>query len=383
MKLSFTSLLLLLAIEIYSQTERVVFVAIPSIEFNSNSHVGGVADIAAVASPFYPEAGLFQNPALLSTNHEYAGISISYMPMLIDIFSDVENASLNGFYTIDKKNVIGYSYSRFSLGSVLLMDEFGYAIETIQPIESYHKFSYSRAISNSVSLGVGIKLIDSDMDNGIKVNSFGIDLGLSYRKKYILSEQIDLNANLGSSINNLGPKVSYDEGITHNFIHTNLKMGALVSPEYKISNKFNLNWEFAIQLEKDLIPSVPLYASDNNQLIIKGYNPDVSSFRALYQSFYDSPEGFSGELKEIRCKFGTELRANYDNKMYLALRYGKYNETSMIEGNNLTTKGIAIGLFGFSLDYKRVKPNLLSNPNGNFALTLGYRINLNGKSFRF
>ena len=383
MKLFLTTLFIVLAINVYSQTARVVFVAIPSIEYNSNSQIGGIADIGSVSSLFYPEVGLYQNPALLSTNHEYTGINISYMPMLLKTAPDIDNISVNSFYAIDKKNVIGYTYSRFSLGYIQIMDEFGYEIETTHPVESYHKFSYSRAISNYVSLGLGIKLIDSDMDNGKKSNTFAIDLGFSYRKKYTLSEQVNLNANLGSSINNFGPKVSYDEGITHNFIPTNLKMGALTSPEYKISNKINLNWEFAIQLEKDLVPSMPLYDSDNNQLIIKGYNPDISLFRALYQSFYDSPEGFGGELKEIRCKFGTELRANYDNKIYLALRYGKYNETSMIKDNHLTTTGVGIGLFGFSIDFKHVKPDLTSNPNVNFAFTLGYRMNLNGKPFRF
>lgn len=383
MKLFLTSLLFFFAIEIYSQSERVVPVAIPSIEFNSNSHIGGMADIGSVASPFYPDAGLYQNPALLSTNNEYAGINISYMPMLSKILTDVDNKSVNGFYAIDSKNIIGYTYSRFSLGSITLMDELGYEIATVQPLESYHKLSYSRAISNYISLGLGIKFINSNMDNNLKANTFAIDLGFSYKKKYKLSEQLDLNTNLGSSINNFGSKVSYDEGITHNFIPTNLKLGTLVNPEYKISNKLNINLELAVQLEKDLVPSEPIYASENSLLIIRGYNPDISSFQALYQSFYDSPEGFSGELKEIRCKFGTELRANYDNKIYLALRYGRYNDTSMIDNNNLTTTGIGIGLFGFSLDYKHVNPDLLSNPHGNFALTLGYRINLNGKPFRF
>lgn len=383
MKFLLISLLFFLAIEIYSQTERIVPVAIPSIEYNSNSHVGGIADIGSVASPFYPDAGLYQNPALLSNNHEYLGVNISSMPMLSDVISNAGNISVNGFYAIDSKNVLGYTFSIFSFGSIILMDGSGNEIGTVYPHESYHKFSYSRAISDFVSVGLGIKLIDGDMGNDLKVNTFAVDLGFSNKKKYELSEQFDLNTNFGSSINNLGSKVSYDESITHNFIPTNLKLGALLNPEYKITSKFNINFEVAAQLEKDLVPSMPVYASDNSQLIIRGYNPDISSFKALYQSFYDSPEGFSGELKEIRCKFGTELRTNYDNKIYLALRYGRYNDTSMIDNNNLTTTGIGIGLFGFSLDYKRVKPDLTSNPNGNFALTLGYRVNLKGKPFRF
>jgi hypothetical protein len=383
MKYFLSSFLFFLAIEIYSQSERVVPVAIPSIEFNSNSHLGGMSDIGSVASPFYPDAGLYQNPALLSTNNEYAGINISYMPMLSKILTDVDNKSVNGFYAIDSKNVIGYTYSRFSLGSITLLDQFGSEIATVQPLESYHKFSYSRAISNYISLGLGIKFINSDMGNNVKTNTFAVDLGISYKKKYKLSEQFDLNTNLGSSINNFGLKVSYDELITYNFIPTNLKLGVLLNPEYNISNKFNVNLDFAVQLEKDLVPSEPIYASNNSLLIVRGYNPDISSFQALYQSFYDSPEGFSGELKEIRCKFGTELRVNYDSKIYLALRYGRYNDTSMKDNNNLTTTGIGIGLFGFSLDYKHVKPDLITNPNSNFALTLGYRINLKGKPFRF
>ncbi|MEA4983086.1 MAG: PorV/PorQ family protein [Paludibacter sp.] len=383
MKFFLASLLFFLTIEIYSQTERIVPVVIPSIEYNSNSHIGGIADIGSVASTFYPDAGLYQNPALLSNNHEYVGVNISYMPMLSEVISNAGNISVNGFYAIDSKNILGYTFSRFSFGSVMLTDENGYEIATVYPQESYHKFSYSRAISDYVSVGLGIKLIDADMGNDLNINTFAVDLGFSNKKKYKLSKQFDLNTNLGSSINNLGPKVSYDYGITHNFIPANLKLGVLLNPEYKISNKFNLNLEFAVQLEKDLVPSEPVYASDNSQLIIRGYNPDISSFQALYQSFYDSPEGFGGELKEIRRKFGTELRANYNNKIYVALRFGRYNDTSMRDNNNLTTTGIGIGLFGFSLDYKRVKPDLTSNPNGNFAFTLGYRVNLKGKPFRF
>lgn len=386
MKLLLPTLLLLLTIETYSQNYqrigRIVPVVVPSIEYNSNSHIGGIADIGSVASPFYPDAGLYQNPALLSINSKYVGINISYMSIMPKLVSGIDNKSINGFYAIDSKNVVGYTYSRFSLGTIRLIDEYGYPMETIYPIDSYHKFSYSRAISNYVSLGLGIKFINSDLGNHFKTNIFAVDLGFSYKKNYKLSGQFDLNTNLGSSINNLGSKVSYDQGITHSFIPTNLKLGALVNPEYRISNKFNLNWELAVQFEKDLVPSEPIYATDNNQLIIRGYNPDISSFQALYQSFYDSPDGFRGELKEIRCKFGTEFRANYDNKMYLALRYGRSNDISTINNNNSTTTGIGIGLFGFSLDYKYVSPDI-SSLKDNFALTLGYRINLKGKPFRF
>ncbi len=383
MRLFLTSLLFFLAIEIYSQTERIVPVAILSIEYNSNSHIGGMADIGVVASPFYPDAGLYQNPALLATNERYAGANISYMPVLINIFSDQTDLSLNGFYAIDGKNVVGYTYSRFSYGTVWLMDEFGYAADVLQPRDSYRKFSYSRAISNYVSLGLGIKCINNDIGNGQEINIFAVDLGFNYKKKYKPDEQLDLNTNYGVSIDNFGPKVSYDEQITYNFIPTNLKLGVLLNPEYTISDKLNLNLDLGVQLEKDLIPSKPIYASENSRLIINGYDPDISPFQALYQSFYDSPQGFSGELNEIRCKLAGELRANYDNKAYLALRFGRYNETSLTDYNYLTTTGIGIGLFGFSLDYKSLKSDFKAYPNRNFALTLGYRLNLKGGPFRF
>src|SRR5665647_2950574 len=149
--------------ELEPQTERVAQTPVTSLESTSNSIQGGMADIGSVASLFYPDAGLYQNPALLSTNHEYFGINISYMPMFLNIAPDIDNKSVNGFYAFDSKNVIAYTYSRFSLGSITLMDQLGYAIATVEPLETYHKFSYSRAISNYVSVGLGIKFIDSDM----------------------------------------------------------------------------------------------------------------------------------------------------------------------------------------------------------------------------
>ncbi len=157
----------------------------------------------------------------------------------------------------------------------------------------------------------------------------------------------------------------------------------MLSPEYKVSSKIQLNWEFAVQFDKFLVPSIPQYGIEDSREIVKGYDPNISSFRAMYQSFYDSPQGLSGELKEINFKTGTELRANYDNKIYLALRYGISREASYIENNFANTLGIGIGLYGFSLDFKRLKPNLTSNPNKNFAFSLAYRMPLKGSAFRF
>ena len=54
--------------------------AIPFLNIPTNARIGGFGEIATVSSPFYPDAGLYQNPALLSNNARYAGGNFSINP---------------------------------------------------------------------------------------------------------------------------------------------------------------------------------------------------------------------------------------------------------------------------------------------------------------
>ena len=97
------------------------------------------------------------------------------------------------------------------------------------------------------------------------------------------------------------------------------------------------------QFTKLLVPTPPMYGSEttwddandnglvdegeeiiseNNNVIYKGQDPNVSFFKGMFQSFGDAPGGFSEEMREINFSVGTEYW--YDNQF--ALRAGYFNE---------------------------------------------------------
>lgn len=115
---------------------------------------------------------------------------------------------------------------------------------------------------------------------------------------------------------------------------------------------------------------------------MKGKDPDISSFRALYQSFYDAPGGYKKELHEIIHKVGGEVRLNYENMLYIAIRLGRYMMHETKGNMKYNTQGIGIGVYGFTLDIKRMGANY-KPIDETFGYTLGFRCNLDGELFRF
>lgn len=70
---------------------------------------------------------------------------------------------------------------------------------------------------------------------------------------------------------------------------------------------------------------------------------DISIFQALYRSFYNAPGGFKEELHEIRHKIGSEIRLNYDDIFYTALRLGRSMEHATKGSRTYTTMGYGVG----------------------------------------
>ena len=247
---------------------------------------------------------------------------------------------------------------------------------------------HAHSFNRNLSIGLGLKYIKSDYGNvgtitGLEskpVNTFALNIGTEYRSDFKISENSLLNYHIGGAISNFGPKVkrSSDPNEIKNFIPTTLRIGFLINPDFYLTDKFRLNLDFAYQADKYLTPTSPIY--NDSMGIIKGKNPNISPFQALYQSFYDAPNGTKEELHEITHKLGTEVRINYDNQLYFAIRLGK----TMIDkskGQGFNTKGFGLGIYGFTLDYKRInsKNSVLDKT---WAISLGFQTRLD-KMFHF
>ena len=148
----------------------------------------------------------------------------------------------------------------------------------------------------------------------------------------------------GFAIQNLGPKIKYDEGGRENFLPTNLRLGGGFDFIFDQYNRVNVTAE----VTKLLVPTPPIYGtriqlyrhsmgmafmmkedtlgtSETTNVIIEGQDPNVEFLPGVFQSFNDAPGGFSEELDEFTWALGAE----YLYQDSFALRLGYFNENEL------------------------------------------------------
>jgi hypothetical protein len=372
--------------------------SVPMMTLTSNARIGAIGEIATVSSSFYHDAGMIQNPALLSKNARCIGGNTSFMPWLRglweeprslrSLFSSLYLTESNFYGAINKKNAIGYRFAFFHLGEIIIRDEFGNYAGAYNPYEYYHQITYSHTFNDKLSAGAGIKYIRSNLGlysmsssyYNHSANAVAVDLGIHYNTSYTLSEIMVLHINTGATLNNFGTKISYTSNPSSEkgFLPTCLRIAVMANPEWKLSERVTLNAEVAYQMEKLLVPTPPIY-TEGGDTIIKGRDPDVSVFTALYSSFYDAPGGFREEMHEILHKIGTEFRLNAGDKFYAALRAGRVMEHETKGNRQYTTLGMGLGFSGFSLDSKYITGPEYTAQNKTWAVTFGYSTKLGGR----
>ena len=390
MKIRILIILMIFSSVVYAQNNRIQATAW-FLDLNTNSRIGGVGGIGVVSSSFYNDAGLSQNPALLSRNGTYSGVNGSYVSWLSALTDSPNLKSFGGFYSINSKNTIGCSIKSLEFGDVRYISD--HTSVKFDKLYDYSiQFTYSYHLYDNLSLGAGAKYIKASVDNYLLTNStpsmtkntFSLDIGAEYDESYTLSEKSRLNIHLGGAINNFGPRVDYPStpNLDKTFLPTRLSLGFLVNHEFDLSKDTRFNIDFAYQLDKFLVPTPPMYDVINGDVVIvDGKDPNISPFRALYQSFYDAPGGLTEEIHELRHKVGTEFRINNKNIFYAALRFGRFMEHET-KGQKYNTLGLGLGFYGLVIDYNIIKVGGYSALDNTWAITLGYHATLN-EAFRF
>ena len=101
----------------------------------------------------------------------------------------------------------------------------------------------------------------------------------------------------------MGTKMSYayQSGDDSYFLPTTLRLGGSLDWHIDEGNKMNFN----LELSKYLVPTPPKYNATNDT-IIAGRDNNVSPIVGMVQSFYDAPDGFKEELREIMVGIGVE-----------------------------------------------------------------------------
>ena len=285
------------------------------------------------------------NPAKYAFALDKQGFSVSYTPYLTDLVNDISLAQVTYFNKLNERSAFAGSLRYFGLGNIELRQNAEDIPVIVSPNEFAFDGSYSLKLSEKFAMAIGGKYIrsslkiPSDIGDASPASSFAINVAGFYQSEEIAYNEFNGRWRAGFNIQNLGPKISYDnekiDQLKGEFLPANLKLGTgfdFILDDY---NKVALNLEF----NKLLVPTRQVssdgskfYGVDVNgdgtvnktdlELDSKNYR-NIGWTSGIFKSFGDAPDGFSEELKEINYSAGAE----YLYQDSFALRLGYFHES--------------------------------------------------------
>ncbi|WP_035668259.1 type IX secretion system outer membrane channel protein PorV [Flavobacterium sp. 83] len=315
--------------------DRVITTGVPFLLVSADARAAGMADIGVSSS-----ADAFSqqwNPAKYAFAIDKQGFSVSYTPYLTDLVNDISLGQLTYYNKLNERSAFAGSFRYFGLGNIELR-ETGNPDEVpriVSPNEFALDGSYSLKLSERFSMAVAGRYIHSSLkvasDNGdaSPATSFAVDVAGFYQSEEIAYTDFNGRWRGGFNIQNLGPKISYDnDEFSTNFLPANLKIGTgfdFILDDY---NKVALNLEF----NKLLVPTPQnpdlngdgTVTSEERAQNQQDYR-SISWVSGVFKSFGDAPDGFKEELKEFTYAAGAE----YLYQDSFAMRMGYFHESPL------------------------------------------------------
>ena len=317
----------------------------------------GMGDVGAATDPDVNSQywNLAKYPFCISR----AGIALNYTPWLRQLVNDIDMAYVAGYYRIGDYSALSGSLRYFSLGEVFTSET---SDITVKPYEMSLDVAYSRMLSETFSLGVGLRWIDSDLrydysEDSKPASAFAADVAMYYNN-YVNLGQRECQLGLGLVLSNMGSKISYYGDEESQFIPANLRLGASLMVPVDEYNRFS----FSADANKLLVPTVPRQEedeanSDYQDRVRREYS-DVGSISGMFKSFNDAPGGFKEELEEVQWSVGAE----YTYHDQFSLRAGYHHESESKGNRKYFTVGGGFRMNVFSLDVGYVIATGQSNP---------------------
>lgn len=313
--------------------DRVITTGVPFLLVSADARAAGMADVGVASS-----ADAFSqqwNPAKYAFAIDKQGFSVSYTPYLTDLVNDISLGQLTYYNKLNERSAFAGSLRYFGLGNIELR-ETGNPDEVpriVSPNEFALDGSYSLKLSEKFSMAVAGRYIRSSLkvasDNGdaSPATSFAVDVAGFYQSEEIAYTDFNGRWRAGFNIQNLGPKISYDNSeFSTNFLPANLKIGTgfdFILDDY---NKVALNLEFNKLLvptpqNPDLNGDGTVTPEERAQNLVDYRS--ISWVSGVFKSFGDAPDGFKEELKEFTYAAGAE----YLYQDSFAMRMGYFHES--------------------------------------------------------
>ena len=307
--------------------DRSITTGVPFLQIAADARAAGMGDIGVATSPdTYSQQW---NPAKYAFATDKQGFSVSYTPYLTDIVNDISLGQVTYYNRFNDRSAFAGSIRYFGLGEIELRENANDVPRLVSPNEFAIDGSYSLHLSDYFSMAVGGRFIHSNLkvasDNGdaSPASTFAVDIAGYYQSEEIAYSDFNGRWRGGFNIQNLGPKISYDnDEFNNNFLPANLKIGGgfdFILDEY---NKIGVNLEF----NKLLVPT-PQYENSDTAAETAQKTEDYRKIgwaSGIFKSFGDAPGGFSEELKEITYALGAE----YEYQDSFSLRTGYFNESN-------------------------------------------------------
>jgi hypothetical protein len=290
---------------------RVITTGVPFLLIASDARAASMGDMGVATS--VDAYSQYWNPSKYVFSETKSGFGLSYTPYLSKLVNDISLGNLTYFNRINERSAFAVSLRYFSLGEIeIIQDEFSQALIE-KPNEMTMDISYSLRLADQFSMGVALRYLRSDLriqavdETAKAASSFAVDLSAFYQGEEQNFGDIDGRIRAGAIIQNLGPKIKYDESGSETFLPTNLRLGGGFDFLLDQYNTVSVTAE----VTKMLVPTPPLYGTftdfiDNNengifdegdeqsgqpyQAIIDGKPNDVDFMSGIFQSFSDAPE---------------------------------------------------------------------------------------------
>lgn len=355
-----------------SEMRNVITTAVPFLTITPDARSAGMGDAGVARDP--DANSVHWNVASMAFIPKKAGLALNAAPWLRQLVPDVWFYDMAGYTKVGKRNqsVITSSIRYFSLGEIQFTDEFGNSNGNATPYELAVDVGYATQLSENFSLGGSMRFINSCLTCGstgvigsqfVPGRSAAGDIGVYYKKPIKIGGK-DVKWALGTTITNIGNKMTYSTSAERDFIPTNLRLGTSFGIKMDDHNELNFN----LDLNKLMVPTYPKYfvnaaggdsIFDGKKVVQYGKeNKDVPVIKGIFQSFNDAPGGFKEELKEYNISTGIEYW--YDKQF--AVRVGYFNEAATKGGRKYATFGIGLRYNVFGIDAAYLQPFTQRNP---------------------
>lgn len=313
----------------------------------------------------------YWNPSKYAFAYSSGGLGLSYTPWLRKLVNDIFLADLSGYWKVGSgdNQAISASLRYFSLGEVTMNDDTGATLQTINPYEMAIDVGYSRKLSEKFSMGVALRYILSDLsyedsysgEQTSAASAFAADIS-GYYVTYPMVGRNECQFAFGFNINNIGSKVSYNNGANNAFLPTNLRLGA--SFMFPLADYHTM--ALGLDLNKLLVPTKPrqrdfdMDTPEGQAAYEEALDEweNMSPITGIFKSFSDAPGGFKEELQEINLSVGAEYAYN---QQFFA-RMGYYYENANKGGRSYFGFGAGFSLNVVRLDASYMLATAQSSP---------------------